>query len=331
MTTHVLEAAGMSPGYAIGAELRDRPNAAWGVGEWLVLEADESDRSFLRFEPEIAIVTNIEIDHHTTYSSLGDLERAFDEFLALVPEDGKAIVWEQLPLRFRAGGRTLSYGIEAGELTATGVRAAGGGSEFNVRLDGRDVASVELPVPGEHNVLNALAALGASAAAGCDIARGAEALSSFKAAGRRFEYRGTRAGAAIYDDYAHHPTEVEATLRAARALEPARLIAAFQPHLYSRTLHMHREFGRALALADEVVVLDVYAAREKREGPYAGVTGKLVADAAADRAGGRPVWWLPEIDVAARVLGNRLADGDLLVTMGAGDVDKLAARLVESS
>jgi UDP-N-acetylmuramate--L-alanine ligase/undecaprenyldiphospho-muramoylpentapeptide beta-N-acetylglucosaminyltransferase len=331
MTTHVLASAGMDPGYAIGAELRGRPNAAWGDGEWLVLEADESDRSFLRFEPEIAVVTNVEIDHHTTYSSLGALETAFDEFLALIPEDGRAIVWERLPLRFRSGARTVSYGIEAAELAATGVRTAGGGSEFTVRVDGRDVAAVRLPVPGEHNVLNALAALGAAAAAGCDVARGAEALSSFQPAGRRFEYRGTRGGAAIYDDYAHHPTEVEATLKAARALEPGRLIAAFQPHLYSRTLHMHREFGRALALADEVVVLDVYAAREKPEGPYAGVTGKLVADATADRAGGRQVWWLPEIDAAARVMGNRLSEGDLLVTMGAGDVDGLAARLVDGS
>jgi UDP-N-acetylmuramate--alanine ligase len=176
-------------------------------------------------------------------------------------------------------------------------------------------------------VLNALAALGAAEAAGCDLETAAAALASFRPAGRRFERRGSRDGAEIYDDYAHHPTEVEATLRAARTLRPRRLIAAFQPHLYSRTLHMHREFGRALALADEVVVLDVYAARERPEGPYASVSGKLVADAAADSAGGRPVWWLPQIEVAARVLAGRVADGDVLVTMGAGDVDRLAAIL----
>jgi UDP-N-acetylmuramate--alanine ligase len=330
MTTHLLEAAGLNPGYAIGAELHDRPNAAWGEGEWLVLEADESDRSFLRLAPEIAVVTNVEIDHHTTYASVGDLERAFDEFLALVPEDGQAVVWERLPLRFHAGARTLAYGVEEGELSAAAVRTVGAGSEFTVRLDGREIARAGLPVPGEHNVLNALAALGAAAAAGCDLAAAAEALAGFQPAGRRFEYRGTRNEARIFDDYAHHPTEVEATLRAARALEPARLIAAFQPHLFSRTLHMHREFGRALALADEVVVLDIYPAREKPEGPYAGVSGKLVADAAADRAGGRPVWWLPQIDEAARVLGKQLAEGDLLVTMGAGDVNRLAEMLVEA-
>ena len=304
MTAHVLQAAGMNPGYAIGAELRDRPNAAWGEGEWLVLEADESDRSFLRFEPEIAVVTNIEIDHHTTYSSLGDLERAFDEFLALVPEDGKAIVWERLPRRFRAGARTVSYGIEAGELTATGVRATGGGSEFTVRLDGRDVAAVKLPVPGEHNVLNALAALGAAAAAGCDIARGAR---------RALELQGRRPAIRVPGDprrggdlrrlrpssdggRGDPPGRPRARAGAADRRVPA-------PPLLAHAAHAPG-IGRALALADEVVVLDVYAAREKREGPYAGVTGKLVADAAADRAGGRPVWWLPEIDVAARVLGQ---------------------------
>jgi UDP-N-acetylmuramate--alanine ligase len=297
----------------------------------MVLEADESDRSFLRFKPEVVVVTNIEIDHHTTYSSVGDLERAFDEFLALVPEDGSAIVWEGLPLRFRAGARTVSYGIEAGELSAAGLRASGGGAEFAVHLDGREIAQARLPVPGEHNVLNALTAIGAARAAGVEVPRAVQALADFRPAGRRFEFRGERGGARIYDDYAHHPTEVEATLRAARALQPGRLIAAFQPHLYSRTLHMYPEFGRALALADEVFVLEVYAAREQREGEYAEVSGKLVADAAADRAAGRPVWWLPEIDEAARVIAKRLGEGDLFVTMGAGDVDKLAARLVEGS
>src|SRR5205085_5472081 len=126
----------------------------------------------------------------------------------------------------------------------------------------------------------------------------AEGLARFRPAARRFEPVGVRDGARVFDDYAHHPTEVAATLRAARTLDPKRLIAAFQPHLYSRTLHLHREFGRALAIADVVVVLDVYAARERPEGELAGVTGKLVADATADRAGGRPVWWLPRIDDA---------------------------------
>jgi UDP-N-acetylmuramate--alanine ligase len=184
-------------------------------------------------------------------------------------------------------------------------------------------------VPGEHNVLNALAALGATEAAGCDLQRAARGLARFRPAARRFEPVGARGGALVVDDYAHHPTEVEATLRAARELAPERLIAAFQPHLYSRTLHLHREFGRALALADVVVVLDIYPARERPEGELAGVTGKLVADAAADHAGGRPVWWLPGLEDARIMLARHLGQGDLLVTLGAGDVDTLARDLVD--
>jgi UDP-N-acetylmuramate--alanine ligase len=184
-----------------------------------------------------------------------------------------------------------------------------------------------LPVPGRHNVLNALAALGACLAAGCDIEKAARSLAQFRPAGRRFEPKGAANGIRVFDDYAHHPTEVKATLEAARALDPQRLIAVFQPHLYSRTLHLHRELGRELAAADVAVVLDVYPARERPEGELAGVSGKLVADACADYAGGRSVWWLPTLDEAESVLAHQLADGDLVVTLGAGDVDQLAERL----
>jgi UDP-N-acetylmuramate--alanine ligase len=176
-------------------------------------------------------------------------------------------------------------------------------------------------------VLNALAALAVAELAGSDLERAARSLERFRAAGRRFEAKGEGRGVRVFDDYAHHPTEVAATLEAARALEPRRLIAVFQPHLYSRTLHLHRELGRALTLADVVVVLDVYAARERPEGELAGVSGKLVADAAADAAGGRPVWWLPTLDEADSVLSTILDEGDLVVTLGAGDVDGLAERV----
>jgi UDP-N-acetylmuramate--alanine ligase len=182
---------------------------------------------------------------------------------------------------------------------------------------------VELPVPGRHNVLNALAALAACRAAGVEPAEAAAALADFGGAGRRFESHGhSAAGALVYDDYAHHPTEVRATLEAARTLaesEQRRLVALFQPHLYSRTRALAREFGRALALADLVVVADVYRARERAE-DFPGVSGLLVAQAAADAAGGRPVWWLPQLDAAERMLAAELGRRDLLVTLGAGDV-----------
>ena len=188
-------------------------------------------------------------------------------------------------------------------------------------------AEVELTVPGEHNVLNALAALAALRAAGVPVEEAVPALAKFSGAGRRFEHHGrTETGAEVYDDYAHHPTEVRATLEGARTLEPRRLVAAFQPHLYSRTKMLAREFGRALALADLVVVLDVYRARERPE-DFPGVSGFLIAETTADAAGGRPVWWLPQLEEAEQQLRGELGEGDLLVTIGAGNVDELAVML----
>ena len=196
------------------------------------------------------------------------------------------------------------------------------GSSFSV-----DGVRVRLRVPGEHNVLNALAALAACRETGVPLSEAAPALEDFAGAARRFEERGTTpSGARIFDDYAHHPTEVRATLEAARTLGPRRLVACFQPHLYSRTRELAREFGEALALADLVVLLDVYPAREVAE-DYPGVSGLTVARTAADAADGRPVWWLPRMDDAERMLRERLREGDVLLTLGAGDVDRLAERL----
>ncbi len=186
---------------------------------------------------------------------------------------------------------------------------------------------VELAVPGAHNVLNAVAALGACREAGLPLAEAAPALAGFAGAGRRFEDHGTTAaGARVFDDYAHHPTEVRATLEAARTLGARRLIACFQPHLFSRTRELARDFGRALALADVVAVIDVYPARERAE-DFPGVSGLTVARAAADAGGGRRVAWLPSMDDAASWLESELGEGDVLLTLGAGDVDDLARRL----
>jgi UDP-N-acetylmuramate--alanine ligase len=337
MAVAALEGCGLDPGYLVGAELRlpdggRAPNARWSAGQWLVVEADESDRSFLALEPEVAIVTSVELDHHTTYASPLELERAFEAFLDRVPQSGVAVLRAGLELAAPPGRRLVTFGLgEEARFGARAIARSRTGVRFELLREGRPVAPVELSVPGEHNVLNALAALAAAEAAGCDLEAASRALSRFRPAARRFEPVGRRDGALVFDDYAHHPTEVEATLRAARALDPARLVAVFQPHLFSRTLHLHREFGRALALADVVVVLDVYPARERPEGKLAGVTGKLVADAAADQAGGRPVWWLPRLEDAERVLAHHLREGDLVLTLGAGDVDRLARSLVEGS
>jgi UDP-N-acetylmuramate--alanine ligase len=321
MAALALLECGREPAFLIGGELRAAgTNAAWGAGEWAVIEADESDRSFLKLAREVAVLTSVELDHHATYRSVGALEEAFEEFAepaalrVLGPElDG-----------YGNGRPSVSYGIGEGDLQARELRLHPGGSRFSVEGVG-----VELRVPGSHNVLNALAALASCRAAGVELSEAGPALAAFTGAGRRFEEHGrTRQGALVYDDYAHHPTEVRATLEAARTLEPARLIACFQPHLYSRTRMLARDFGRALALADVVVVLDVYPARERAE-DFPGVSGLLVAGAAADAAGGRPVWWLPRMEDAARMLRSQLREGDLLLTLGAGDVDTLAKELVE--
>jgi UDP-N-acetylmuramate--alanine ligase len=295
MAIHILREAGADPAFFLGGELPgagpggEAANAAWGEGEWAVAEADESDASFLKLRPEIAVITNVELDHHSRWGSLAELREAFGEFAAPAKQviDGEAL-----------------------------------------RFDRARELGLELKVPGDHNVANALAAIAATEAAGVDPAAAASSLATFPGVARRFERKGERNGALIYDDYAHHPTEVTATLRAARELAPERLIAVFQPHLYSRTKAMAAEFGASLAAADEVAVLEVYPAREEPVGPLEGVTGRWVAAAAADRAGGRPVWWLPDAGTAARALGPQLGEGDLLITIGAGDIFQLADALV---
>jgi UDP-N-acetylmuramate--alanine ligase len=321
MAALALLECGREPAFLIGGELRAAgTNAAWGEGEWAVIEADESDRSFLKLTREVAVLTSVELDHHATYATVGALEQAFEEF---AEPAALRVLGPELD-RFGDGRTSVSYGIAAGDLQARDLELHPGGARFSVE----DV-TVELQVPGRHNVLNALAALASCRAAGLELADGGPALAAFTGAGRRFEERGrTRTGALVYDDYAHHPTEVRATLEAARTLQPARLLACFQPHLYSRTRMLAREFGRALALADVVVVLDVYPARERAE-DFPGVSGLLVAEAAADAAHGRPVWWLPRMSDAARMLRSELREGDLLLTLGAGDVDALAKELVE--
>ena len=346
MTAHVLRATGRDPAFVIGGELRSAgTNAAWGAGDWIVAEADESDRSFLELARDVAIVTNIELDHHATYSSFADLQSTFAQFTA--PAD-LCIAWQgadlataaeiaggdegpssdsQAERAFVSGGvpptpRIETYGIDTGDLTAENVTLRPMGSNFTV-----DGVPVTLNVPGEHNILNALAALAACRAAGVPLAEAAPAIAGFGGTGRRFEDRGSTAtGARVYDDYAHHPTEVRATLEAARTLDARRIVACFQPHLFSRTRELARDFGRALAIADVVVVVDVYPARERAE-DFPRISGLLIAEATADAAPGHPVWWLPTFTDAERMLRDRLRPGDVLLTLGAGNVDELAARL----
>lgn len=312
MLIWAMKALGLDPAFFIGGELPgigpggDAANSGWGEGEWAVVEADESDGSFLVLDPEVAVVTNIEMDHHSRWDGLAELRAAFAEFAA------------------RADGIVLPAGETAMAEALAGKRVAG----FDLAAPGPEL--LDLAVPGDHNVLDARAAIAALDLAGSDSGAGASALSGFPGVKRRLEFKGTGHGATIYDDYAHHPTEVMASLTALRQLGPDRLIAVFQPHLYSRTKAFSQAFGEALAVADEVFVLDVYPAREEPVGPLKGVSGLDVLRAAADRSGGGPVWWTPDLDSAEAAVAGRLGEGRILVTLGAGDITKLSGRLVTS-
>jgi UDP-N-acetylmuramate--alanine ligase len=314
MVAHALLRAGLQPAYLIGGALTTTGlNADWGAGEWLVVEADESDRSMLSLHVDIAVVTNVELDHHATFGSLAEVRQLFRTWLDVAPQ---AVLWDRPDvLALRPDGPRATFDADP--------RLDAGGSTFAWR--GHEV---RLRVPGAHNARNAAAALEACALAGVDEAQAVAALADFAGAGRRFQELGvTSAGARVVDDYAHHPTEVAATIDAARTQGARRVVAVFQPHLYSRTQRLAHEFGAALARADVAAVLDVYPARERAE-DFPGVTGLLVAEAAADAAGGRTVLWLPDFDTAQRALGAVLRDGDLCLVLGAGDVDELGRRLV---
>jgi UDP-N-acetylmuramate--alanine ligase len=315
MIVHALRGAGLDPAYVVGGELRATgANAGWGTGEWIVVEADESDRSLLKLSPQIALLTNAELDHHATYTSRLDLDRTFQTFMASASDH--AVVWNRPGLLALCPSGATSYDAPDPILDEHGSRFAW-----------RDL-EVVLSVPGAHNAVNAAGALTAAALAGADPARAAHALRDFSGAKRRFELLGTTAaGVPVYDDYAHHPTEVAAALAAARTLAPRRLIAVFQPHLYSRTQALGAEFGRALAAADLAGVLGIYPARERAE-DFPGVDGRLIAAAAADAGRGRPVAWLPGFDEARAFLSATLRPGDLVLVMGAGNVDGLGRSLV---
>jgi UDP-N-acetylmuramate--alanine ligase len=315
MVVHALRGCGLDPSYVVGGELRSTgSNAGWGEGEWIVIEADESDRSLLKLDPEIAVLTNADMDHHSTYASRLDLEDTFRTFMARA--GGGAVVWDRPSLRALCPPESVPYDAPEPVLGPAGSR-------FWWRQ-----IEVSLPVPGAHNAVNAAGALTAAALAGADPSRAAQALADFRGARRRFELLGeTEAGVPVFDDYAHHPTEVAAALAAARTLEPRRLVAVFQPHLYSRTRALAREFGAALGSADIAGLLDVYPARERPE-DFPGVDGRLIAAAAADAAAGRPVAWIPSFGDARRFLEDTLRPGDVLLLMGAGDIDTFGASLV---
>jgi UDP-N-acetylmuramate--alanine ligase len=327
MTTEALTAAGLAPtGIAGGRVSGWGGNARVAGDDLFVVEADEYDKAFLTLYPTVAIVNNVEPDHLECYGSMAALEDAFVEFAdraetAIVSADdpGARLIGERL----KRAPRRFGFADDA-DLRITEVVQHADRTEATVRWQGGRALPVRLRVPGVHNLRNAVAALAATDAVGGDVARAAEALAAFSGVGRRFERLGEHGGVALVDDYAHHPSELAATLAAARQAFPGRrLVAVFQPHLYSRTAAHGRAMGEALAAADLVVVTEVYAAREQ---PIAGVSGKQVADAARG-AGAEAVFEPARADVGRRVF-EALAPGDVVLTLGAGDITRVGPELV---
>jgi len=280
MIAFVLAELGLDPAYLIGGEIPQLGgNAASGAG-WLVVEGDESDRTVEALRPEIGVVTNVELDHHSTFASAAEVEELFERWLAAVPHVVRG--WELDPVSF------------------------------------------ELAVPGKHNKRNAAAALAALELAGVSRSSAEPVLARFRGAGRRFEVVGVRGGLTVVDDYAHHPSEIAATIAAARERTRGRVLVLFQPHLYSRTRHLAYEFGLALSEADAVCVTEIYQAREQ---PLDGVGGRLVLAALRP---GLPAGWAPTLEDGAAIVSRWARAGDLVLTLGAGDVDRAAQLILDA-
>ena len=285
MIAFCLDRLGRDPAFLIGGEVPQLGGNARAGSGWLVVEGDESDRTIAALRPEIAVITNIDLDHHSTFASRAEVGQLFSEWLRHVP-----------------------HVVRGDELKPAG--------------------RVELALPGAHNRRNAACALAALELAGVGRAEAAAALGDFGGVGRRFELRGTAAGVSVYDDYAHNPAKVEALVSAARErTDGGRVLIAFQPHLYSRTRHLARELAAGLAAADAVCVTEVYPAREA---PVTGVSGKLVVDAVAELRPGMPLGWMPSLEDAAAFVARRARAGDLVLTVGAGDVDRVAPLVLQS-
>jgi UDP-N-acetylmuramate--alanine ligase len=331
MLTVALQHCRLDPSFAIGGDLNDSgANAHHGAGGIFVAEADESDGSFLAFAPSVAVVTNVEADHLDHHGTVEAYNQVFESFVNRIVDGGVLVACVDDPgsaalalLAESRGVRVRRYGRAAADVTLTSYEPVDGGGVASVLLDGAPV-EVRVAVPGEHMALNALGALVAGLELGAPLDGLLEGIAGFGGVRRRFEFKGRAGGVRVYDDYAHHPTEVAAQLRAARpAAHGGKLVVIFQPHLYSRTRLFAKEFGEALALADEVVVLDVYGAREQ---PEPGVNGQLIADAVPLPAA--HVRFEPSFEKVPALVAGLAAEGDLVLTMGAGDVTMLGPELI---
>lgn len=326
----VLARGGLDPTIVVGGRLLALDtNARLGHGQFLVAEADESDGSFLRLSPAVTVITNVDREHLDYYSSLAELRQAFVYFANRVPFYGVSVMCIDDPvvrgLVPEVTKRHVLYGTSEGaEVRASNVRLLANGARAAVDAFGAPLGEIELRIPGHHNVLNALAAVAVGLELGIGFSHIAEALAQFRGVSRRFELRGTSGGVQVIDDYGHHPTEVEATLAAARAAG-GRVLVLFQPHRYSRTAALTREFGACFKDADRVWVLDIYAAGEA---PIPGVTARVIVDAAREQ-GFSHVEHAADAHAAAAAAAAEARPGDRVITLGAGDVWRLSDEVLK--
>ena len=328
MIATVLDRAGLDPTVVVGGILNTiGSNARLGKGEFIVLEADESDRSFLLLSPTIAVVTNIEADHLDHYRDLEDIQTTFLSFINKVPFYGAAILCLDEPavqsLIPQVKRRIVTYGTAAPcDVRITEVNIEDLGSSFVVRFNGGSIQKIKLNVPGIHNVLNATAAFAAARDMGVEASLIANGLEGFRGVNRRFQVK-SRDGITVIDDYAHHPTEIRATLSAAKGANFRRIFAVFQPHRYSRTFHLFDDFARAFNLADSVLILDIYPAGES---PIEGITTPALIEKIKS-FGHKSVLYAPDFEMIESYIIANVKEGDAVVVMGAGNVTKLSDTL----
>lgn len=320
---------GVNPSFVNGGVIAELgSSSASGTDDLFIIEADESDGSFLHYDTAVALITNVDPDHLDHYGSLEAFEAEFGkfaqgakEFVAISSDDPGAVRVSKL----LHDKRIITFGkADDADVRLTSIDASGARVSFTIRYAGNDY-SATLNIPGEHNAINAAGAFAVLAGLGFDPTKSLAGIATFSGTERRFELHGVRRGVSVYDDFAHHPTEVAAALTAARAVVGVgKLITVFQPHLYSRTRLMHKEFAEALSLSDQVVVMDIYAARED---PEPGVTGQMVSDSFADSS---KVHYVPLWDDVPAVAAGLAGDGDFIVTMGCGDVYRMVPQLLSA-
>jgi UDP-N-acetylmuramate--alanine ligase len=332
MVGEILSEGGLDPTIVVGGKVVNlSSHARLGNGELMVTEADEYDRSFLWLTPTIAVVTTLEPEHLDYYKDFEEIKCAFSEFVNKVPFYGKVILcWDEKNLRElipRIDRPITTYGLSAGaDLRASSLEFDGYHSTFKVQVKGEAAGEIALSVPGSHNVKNSLAAIGVALELDLPWHKIRKGLEKFRGVHRRFEIKGEARGVMVVDDYAHHPTEIKATLKGAKSGWKRRIIAVFQPHLFSRTRDFQEEFGQVLLESDVLVVTDIYPAREK---PMPGITGDLVCES-AKRLGHKDTFYVPKMEDAAPFLRKMVKKDDMVITMGAGDVYKVGEELLKS-